>query len=159
MEMECVVMDSLFNKLWYIKKENNLRFWKCLSILHSLLKIHKFHLISWCGNYPHTDILNRYFGVYRKFLTTKLGEISISEAEIGNHIVLIAEMRFGLNYLKISKWFDCSILIWGVSSQVTLDLWFWKYPESSCKIAQYMINLFRKSYQYCRDDFIFLILT
>ena len=158
--MENVVMGSLFNKLWYIKKENNLRFWKCLSILHSLLKIHKFHLISWCGNYPHKEIFNRYFGVYRKFLTTNLGEISMFEAEFDNNIYCFDSWNaIWVNYLIISKWFDYSILIWGVSSQVTLDLWFWKYPESSCKIAQCMINLLRKSYQYCRDDFIFLILT
>ena len=90
--MECVIIDSF---LINCGKKITFGFEKCLSILDSLLKIHKFHLISWCGNYPHTDIFNRYFGVYRKFLTTKLGEISIFEAEIGNHIVLIAEMRFG----------------------------------------------------------------
>ena len=61
----------------YIKKENNFRFWKCLSFLYSLLRIHKFHLISWCWNYQHMDIFNICFGVYRNFFTTKLGEISI----------------------------------------------------------------------------------
>ena len=140
--MKCVVMDSIFNKLWYIKKENNLRFWKCLSFSYSLRQIQKFYVIS-----PHPDIFNRYFGVYRKFLTTKLGEISIFEAEIGNHIVLIFDMRFG-NYSIISKWFDYSMLIWSIPSQVTVDLWFWKYPESCSIIDQYMINLFRKSYQF-----------
>ena len=50
-------------------------------------------------------LFNKYgtFHFYRKFLATKLGEITNFEAEIGNHIVLIAEMRFGLSYLIISK--------------------------------------------------------
>ena len=60
-----------------------------------IAKIYKFRLISWCGNYLQTDIFNGYFGVCRKFPTTKLGEISTFESEIGNHIVLLAEMRFG----------------------------------------------------------------
>ena len=54
--MKCVVMDSLFDKIWY----------------NWLLQNYKF---------------------------TKLGEISRFEAEICNHIVLIAEMRFGPSYL------------------------------------------------------------
>ena len=52
--MKCVVMDSLFNKIWY----------------------------NW---------------LLQNYKITKLGEISKFEAEIGNHIVLIAEMRFGLS--------------------------------------------------------------
>ena len=38
-----------------------------------------------------------YNWLLQNYKITKLGEISKFEAEIGNHIVLIAEMRFGLS--------------------------------------------------------------
>ena len=145
--MKWVVLYSLFNKLWYTKRQINSRPWKCLSFLYSPRKMKKLHLIS--RKCPYTDIFHIFFRVYWKILAEKLAEISIFDALIGKWYCFDNWNAISISYwwlfkFKLNHFFTnyCSSLVLKIPKNILYN----------CSIYDQLF-LFIKSV-YCGHGFI-----